>query len=99
MRLASLAKTSGEISYRNKEIDLEPTGRQLDFGMSYRNDYNDNLSLSFKHTITDDPNHTNNQDTVNSSFVGLKYKEVYAGIASNDSYSNPDVNVTYSFNF
>jgi len=99
MRLASLAKTSGEISYRNKEIDLEPTGRQLDFGMSYRNDYNDNLSLSFKHILTNDPNHTNNQDTVNSSFVGLKYKEVYAGIASNDSYSNPDVNVTYSFNF
>ena len=99
IKLASLARGDGEINYTNKKVSLEPSGRQIDLGLSYTNNYSDDLSFSIKHTITNNTNHNNDSGIMNSSFAGLIYKNIQTAVAVDDSLNNTEAEVTYSFNF
>ena len=56
-RIPELADSEGNLTYANREIDLNPSGRQLDFGIDYVTRLDNDLILGFKHTLSKDFNH------------------------------------------
>ncbi|MCS5588613.1 MAG: S8 family serine peptidase, partial [Candidatus Thioglobus sp.] len=52
IKTASLADSNRNINQTIKNIDLDSSSRQLNFGLSYRKDLNENLAFSVKHIIT-----------------------------------------------
>ena len=99
VHIPTLADTYGTINYNTKNISLEPSGRQLNYGLSYRKNISDDLSFSFKHVVTNNPNHTDDSPTWHSSFTGLRYKNTSLGFATNSATSNPEFRLTYSSQF
>jgi hypothetical protein len=83
IRLSNLADSNGALTYYNKDINLEPTARQLDYGLSYRKDLDKDISFSIKHMMTENLNHKQDSQTVSSSFIGAKYKDLKVGLATN----------------
>ena len=99
VHIPTLADSYGTINYNAKNISLEPSSRQLNYGLSYRNNISDDLSFSFKHLVTNNPNHTDNSQTWHSSFTGLRYKNTSLGFATNPATSNPEFRLIYSSQF
>ena len=58
-KLQELADSNGNIDYNLKKINLEPSGRQIDFGLNYINQINENLVFGIKNIFTNDLNHFN----------------------------------------
>ncbi len=56
-RIPELADSEGNLTYANREIDLNPSGRQIDFGIDYVTKLDNDLILGFKHTLSKDFNH------------------------------------------
>ena len=56
-RIPELADSEGNLTYTNREIDLKPSGRQIDFGIDYVTKLDNDLILGFKHTLSKDFNH------------------------------------------
>jgi len=99
IRLSNLADSDGSITYHNKDINLEPTARQLDYGMSYRKDFDKDISFSIKHMMTDNLNHKQDSKSVSSSFIGAKYKNLKVGFATGDDENSKSAEATYSLKF
>jgi hypothetical protein len=99
IKIASLAKSDGSIKYTNKDINLEPSGRQIDFDLSYIKEYNEDLSLSLKQKLTKNSNHNKYFGIESSSFAGMKYKNITAGMSSNNGFNNNNSEIRYSLNF
>jgi hypothetical protein len=96
--LSNLAQSDGNITYRNKSISLEPTGRQLTYGLSYSKDFGKDISFSIKNSITKSLNHKQDANTVNSGYVGAKYKNLKVGFAKNSAHSiNSELLYSYIF--
>ncbi len=99
IRLSNLADSDGNLTYYNKDINLEPTARQLDYGLSYRKDIDKDISFSVKHMMTDNLNHKQDSQTVNSSFIGAKYKDLKLGLATNPGENSKSAEILYKFKF
>jgi len=99
IRLSNLADSDGNLTYRNKDINLEPTARQLDYGLSYRKDFDKDISFSVKHMMTDNLNHKQDSQTVSSSFIGAKYKDLKVGIARNPGEESRSAQISYDYKF
>lgn len=99
IKIANLAKSDGSIKYTNKDINLEPSGRQIDFDLSYIKEYNEDLSLSLKQKLTKNSNHNKYFGIESSSFAGMKYKNITAGMSSNNGFNNNNSEIRYSLNF
>lgn len=99
IRLSNLADSDGSLTYRNKDINLEPTARQLDYGLSYRKDYDNDISFSVKHMMTNNLNHKQDSQTVSSSFIGAKYKDLKVGFAKNPGEESRSAGISYSMQF
>jgi hypothetical protein len=99
IRLSNLAGSDGVLTYRNKDINLEPTARQLDYGLSYRKDYDNDISFSVKHMMTNNLNHKQDSQTVSSSFIGAKYKDLKVGLAKNPGEESRSAGISYSMQF
>ena len=99
VHIPTLADSYGTINYNAKNISLEPSSRQLNYGLSYRKNISDDLSFSFKHLVTNNPNHTDDSHTWHSSFTGLRYKNTSLGFATNPATSNPEFRLIYSSQF
>ena len=56
-RIPELADSDGNLTYANREIDLNPSGRQIDFGIDYVTELDNDLILGVKHKMTKDFNH------------------------------------------
>ena len=99
IRLSNLAESDGSISYRNSNINLEPTGRQMVYGLSYRKDLDEELGFSIKHLLTSNLNHNQDSDLIRSSYIGLKYKDLKLGfnINSFDSSKNTELEYLHIF--
>ena len=99
IRLSNLAESDGSISYRNSNINLEPTGRQMVYGLSYRKDLDEELGFSIKHLLTSNLNHIQDSDIIRSSYIGLKYKDLKLGfnINSFDSSKNTELEYLHIF--
>ena len=99
IRMSNLAQSNGDISYRNKNIELKATGRQLVYGLSYRKDLDKRFGFSLKHVFTTNLNHMNTSASVRSSYLGLKYKDLKLGynIDSHNSLESAELSYKYSF--
>jgi len=99
IRLSNLAGSDGSLTYRNKSINLEPTASQLDYGLSYRKDLDEDISFSIKHMVTSNLNHEQDSDDVSSSFIGARYKNLKVGLATNPVESQTNAELSYSYKF
>ena len=96
IKTASLADSNRNINQTIKNIDLDSSSRQLNFGLSYRKDLNENLAFSVKHIITNNLNHSDNSNRLHSSFVGMDYKDFKLGFASNPNDSSIETELSYA---
>ncbi len=56
-KIQDLADRYGNINHDLKKINLEPSGRQIDFSLNYVNKVNKNIIFGIKNTFTKDLNH------------------------------------------
>ena len=99
IRLSNLAEADGSISYRNSNINLEPTGRQMVYGLSYRKDLDEELGFSIKHLLTSNLNHNQDSDLIKSSYIGMKYKDLKLGFNINSFDSSKNTELAYLHKF
>ena len=99
IRLSNLAESDGSITYRNTDINLKPTGRQMEYGLTYRKDLDKGISFSVKHLLTSNLNHNHNSDLTRSSYIGLRYKALKLGynINSHDLSENTELSFNRLF--
>ena len=96
IKTASLADSSRNINQTIKNIDLDSSSRQLNYGLSYRKDLNENLAFSVKHIITNNLNHSDNSNRLHSSYIGMDYKDLKLGFASNPNDSSIETELSYA---
>ena len=96
IKTASLADSNRNINQTIKNIDLDSSSRQLNFGLSYRKDLNENLAFSVKHIITNNLNHSDNSNRLHSSYIGMDYKDLKLGFASNPNDSSIETELSYA---
>ena len=96
IKTSSLADSSRNINQTIKNIDLDSSSRQLNYGLSYRKDLNENLAFSVKHIITNNLNHSDNSNRLHSSFIGMDYKNLKLGFASNPNDSSIETELSYA---
>ena len=99
IRLSNLAESDGSITYRNTDINLKPTGRQMEYGLTYRKDLDKGISFSVKHLLTSNLNHNHESDLARSSYIGLRYKDLKLGynINSHDLSENTELSFNHLF--
>ena len=81
LRLSDLADQDGNINIRETDVDLEPSGRQIDTSFAYTKDISEDFTLSFKATITDELNHIKDNDRHYSGYIGLNFENLKIGIS------------------
>ena len=96
IKIASLADSNRSISQTVKHIDLESSSRQLNYGLSYRKDFNENLAFSVKHMITNNLNHRQDSNTLHSSYIGMNYKDIKFGFVTNPADSSLETELSYA---
>ena len=96
IKIASLADSNRNISQTIKHIDLESSSRQLNYGLSYRKDFNENLAFSVKHMITNNLNHRQDSNTLHSSYIGMNYKDIKFGFMTNSADSSLETELSYA---
>jgi len=99
IKLPSLAVRYRNISYSTKNVYLEPNGRQLNYGFSYKKDLMDDLTLAIKHTISNNQNHSLDSKIVHSSSLGMAYKDIKLGFVTSTDNLKLDAELTYSYSF
>jgi len=96
IKIASLADFNRNISQTIKHIDLQASSRQLNYGLSYRKDFNEDLAFSAKHMITNNLNHRQDSNILRSSYIGMSYKDIKLGFATNPSDSSLETELSYA---
>jgi hypothetical protein len=99
IKTAGLADADRSISQSIKNVNLESTSRQIDFGFSYRKELSEEFGLSLKHMITNNLHHSNNSDRLHSSYLGLGYKDVKLGVSTSPGDSSIASQISYSASF
>jgi ABC-type branched-subunit amino acid transport system ATPase component len=68
-RIPSLAqKNSGNITYNDHQVELSPSGRQVNFGIDYVTQFENDFILGLKHTVIKDLDH-NSEAGLNNTFT------------------------------
>jgi len=98
IKIPSLADSNRNISQTIKHIDLESSSRQLNYGLSYRKDLNEDLAFSAKHMIINNLNHRLDSNTLHSSYIGMNYKDIKFGFATNPVDSSLETELSYAIN-
>ena len=96
IKIASLADSSKNIDQTIKNINLESSARQVNMGFSYRKDLSEDLAFSLKHLITNNLNHNSSSNRLNSSYIGMDYKDLKFGITSNPNDSSIEKLISYA---
>ena len=96
IKISSLADSNKNIFQTVKHIDLESSSRQLNYGLSYRKDFNEDLAFSAKHMITNNLNHREDSNTLHSSYIGMNYKDIRLGFATNPLDSSLKTELSYA---
>ena len=99
IKTSELAGTDKSITQTIKNIDLDSTARQVDFGFSYRKEFNKDLDFSLKHMVTNNLNHRSDSDKLHSSFIGVGYKDIKLGLSSKPGSSSIESQFAYSTSF
>ena len=96
IKMASLADSNRNIFQNIKNIDLESSSTQLNYGFSYRKDLSEDLAFSGKHMITNNLNHMQDSNTLHSSYIGLDYKDIKFGFVTNSADSSLETELSYT---
>ena len=99
LRLSDLADKDGNINIRETEVDLQPSGRQIDTSFSYTKDISEDFTLSLKGTITDELNHIKNNGKDYSGYIGLDFEHFKIGITDGTYNSKPSFKLNYIYKF
>ena len=99
IRIPSLVNRSGYIGYTTKQFGLEPSGREIDYGVSYKRHLSESLGYSFKYVMINDQNHTESSQKKHSAFAGLRYKQARIGVATHSGLASPEFKISYSTHF
>ena len=99
IQTSELADTNKAITQKITNIDLDSTARQIDFGFSYRKEFNKDLDFSLKHLVTNNLNHRIDSDKLHSSFIGVGYKDIKLGLSSQSGSSSLESQFAYSASF
>ena len=99
LRLSDLADQDGNINIRETDVDLEPSGRQIDTSFAYTKDISEDFTLSVKATITDDLNHIKANDKHYSGYIGLNFENLKIGISDGTNISRPSFKLNYRKEF
>ena len=99
LRLSDLADQDGNINIRETEVDLEPSGRQIDTSFAYTKDISEKFTLSLKGTVTDELNHIKDNDKHYSGYIGLNFENLKIGISDATNISRPSVQLKYRKEF
>ena len=95
LRLSDLADKDGNINIRETEVDLQPSGRQIDTSFSYTKDISEDFTLSLKGTVTDELNHIKNNGKDYSGYLGLDFENVKIGVTDGTATSKPSFKLKY----
>ncbi len=95
IKSSSLVDSNNRIAQFIKDIDLSPSSRQVNFGLSYRKKMTRELALSLKHTVTKNLNHNIDSKKLNSSYIGIGFKDLKLGFASNPFDSSIEKQISY----
>ena len=90
-----MADSKNNVNQTIKDINLSSSSRQVNYGISYRKDVNENLAFSLKHLITNNLNHRENSNQISSSYIGLNYKDLMLGFATNLHDSSIEAELSY----
>jgi|GEM_PF-5882103 len=93
MRLADRAAADGTISYRDRQINLAPSGRQIDLSVAYAKMFLDDIGVSLKLAQTSDVYHIASPEKTYSGFAGLTYGDVMFAVGQRKK--NTEVRATY----
>jgi hypothetical protein len=96
IKTASLADTNRNISQAIKSINLDSSSRQVNLGMSYRKNLSENLNFSLKHLITNNLNHINTSSKLHSTYLGMDFKDLKLGFATNPNDSSLETQISYA---
>jgi hypothetical protein len=99
MSIANLADENGNISYRNVDLGLAPSGRQLDLGISYESEIFDDATVAMQLVHSKEPNHVKNAKSVTSSFIGIGNKELKLGLTNDNSLDRSDIRIEWAKRF
>ena len=99
LRLSDLADQDGNINIRETDVDLEPSGRQIDTSFAYTKDISEDFTLSVKATITDELNHIKDNDRHYSGYIGLNFENLKIGISDGTNISRPSFKLNYRKEF
>ena len=104
LKIAGLANSDGTIPYTYKNVSMEPSGRQLDFAITYNYELNDFSSLRIKMMMTDEKGHDADVDREESVFIGYSRSSLSGNqkfeIGATSSSSNESaLKINYNLNW
>jgi len=105
VQIAGLSNKNGTIAYKHKTLDLNPTGRQLDFSFGYTKDFGEKTTVSTQFTITKDAGHQILNQQKGSVYFGLLREGTFGndkinlGAVLSDTISQNTAKLNYSINW
>jgi hypothetical protein len=105
IKIAGLADQDGAIPYMEKTVDLNPSGRQLDFSFGYARDLSKKMTVATQFTITKDSGHHKLDRPTGSIYLGLMRKKIFGqdkldlGAVLSNSANEANAKVNYSINW
>ena len=95
----SLATLNGDIYYDKKDVSLKPSGRQIDLGIGFVKDINEDGQIITKFTVQDEYNHNKNNDMEFGISILGKYKDFKLGYMYNSFDDSSQFKLNYEKNF
>ena len=99
VNLSNLAENDGTLTYDNKDIDLAPSARQLNYSLTYQKEFNKNARAVFRHMVTKNLNHSQNAKAMSSSLIGMKFNHVTAGLSEDFENGQTSAKISYANKF
>ena len=96
IKSSSLVDSNNRIAQVIKDIDLRPSSRQVNIGFSYRKNMSKDLAFSLKHLITKNLNHNIDSKKLNSSYIGIGFKDFKFGVGTNPYDSSIEKQISYA---
>ena len=104
LKIAGLANSDGTIPYTYKNVSMEPSGRQLDFAITFNYELNNFSSLRIKMMMTNEKGHDEDVDKEESVFVGysrssLSGNQKFEIGATSSSSNETALKINYNLNW
>ena len=96
IKSSSLVDSNNRIAQVIKDIDLRPSSRQVNIGFSYRKNMSKDLAFSLKHLITKNLNHNSDSKKLNSSYIGIGFRDLKFGVGTNPYDSSIEKQISYA---